>query len=131
MVVRGAPAIGITAAYAVVLAARERYRSEPRRWREAIKPDLEFLEQARPTAVNLRWAVTRMRGVIDNCRDGKPLPWLLDEARRIHAEDIAANRRFCTWLQHWRDCPSPLCRRARACRRIATSPTGPASASTR
>lgn len=94
MVVRGAPAIGITAAYAVVLAARERYRTDPQRWRELLAPDLEFLERARPTAVNLHWAVARMRSVMDNCLDGKPLPWLLDEARRIHAEDIAANRRM-------------------------------------
>lgn len=94
MVVRGAPAIGITAAYAVVLAARERYRTDPRRWRERIAPDLELLAQARPTAVNLRWAVARMRGVIDTCLDGEPLARLLDEARRVHAEDIAANRRM-------------------------------------
>ena len=93
MAVRGAPAIGITAAYAVVLGARDRFREDPKRWRELLEPDLEFLVQARPTAVNLRWAVARMRGVINKV-SGDPVAALLDEARRIHGEDIAANRRM-------------------------------------
>ena len=38
-----------------------------------------------------------------------------DALPELTAEDIAARRRFCTWLQQWRDCPSPVCRRARAC----------------
>jgi methylthioribose-1-phosphate isomerase len=94
MVVRGAPAIGITAAYAVVLAARERYRENPATWREAIQPDLEHLAQARPTAVNLRWAVEHMRALIATLGTGNPVPRLLEEAKKIHAEDIAANRRM-------------------------------------
>jgi methylthioribose-1-phosphate isomerase len=94
MVVRGAPAIGITAAYAVVLAARDRFRESPARWREAIQPDLRLLADARPTAVNLRWAVERMRALIVRLPDGNPEAPLLDEARRIHADDIAANRRM-------------------------------------
>lgn len=94
MVVRGAPAIGITAAYAVVLAARDRYCANPRSWRADIEPDLERLASARPTAVNLRWAVERMRALIKALPDGDPLPRLLAEAKHIHAEDIAANRRL-------------------------------------
>ncbi len=94
MVVRGAPAIGVTAAYAVVLAARDRYKESPGGWRKAIQPDLELLSQARPTAVNLRWAVEYMRGIIHAGIPGDPVPRLLSEAQRIHAEDIAANRRM-------------------------------------
>ncbi len=94
MAVRGAPAIGITAAYAVVLAARDRYRADPRGWRVALRPDLDALAAARPTAVNLRWAVERMRRVIGSAGDGDPAGLLLEEARRIHAEDIAANHRM-------------------------------------
>jgi methylthioribose-1-phosphate isomerase len=94
MVVRGAPAIGIAAAYAVVLAARAHYRADPARWRAAMAPDLERLAAARPTAVNLRWAVERMRAVIAQLGDADPLPRLLQEAQRIHAEDIAANHRM-------------------------------------
>jgi methylthioribose-1-phosphate isomerase len=93
MVVRGAPAIGVTAAYGVVLGARDCYREDPRRWRESIEPDLVYLAEARPTAVNLRWAVRRLRGVMATVT-GDPTPELLEEARRLHAEDIAANRRM-------------------------------------
>ena len=94
MVVRGAPAIGIAAAYAVVLAAGAHFRAHPANWRAAMTPDLDRLAAARPTAVNLRWAVERMRGVIAEVGDSDPLPRLLQEAQRIHAEDIAANHRM-------------------------------------
>jgi methylthioribose-1-phosphate isomerase len=94
MVVRGAPAIGITAAYAVVLAAHDRHAEDASSWREAIAPDLDLLAQARPTAVNLRWAVEHMRALIATLPAGDPAPRLLAEASRIHAEDIAANRRM-------------------------------------
>ncbi len=94
MVVRGAPAIGVTAAYAVVLAARDRYKENPNGWQKAIQADLNLLAEARPTAVNLRWAVEHMRGLINASISGDPVPRLLAEAQRIHAEDIAANRRM-------------------------------------
>jgi len=94
MVVRGAPAIGVTAAYAVALAARNRYKENSSSWQKTIQPDLKLLADARPTAVNLRWAVERMRRVIDAGIAGDPVPRLLEEANRIHAEDIAANRRM-------------------------------------
>ncbi|MFP5349883.1 MAG: S-methyl-5-thioribose-1-phosphate isomerase [Gammaproteobacteria bacterium] len=94
MVVRGAPAIGITAAYAVVMAARERYAANPANWRAALEADLRYLAQARPTAVNLAWAISRMRKLIAAHKDGDPTPRLLEEAQRIHADDIAANHRM-------------------------------------
>ena len=61
MVVRGAPAIGIAAAYGVVLAARDRFRQDPRAWPDLIQADLDELAASRPTAVNLFWALERMR----------------------------------------------------------------------
>ena len=64
LVVRGAPAIGITAAYASVLAMRARVREfhgDRQAARKAWLADLDRLVEARPTAVNLRWAVDRMR----------------------------------------------------------------------
>jgi len=93
MVVRGAPAIGITAAYGVVLAARTRFAQSPEDWKQAIEADLQTLAAARPTAVNLFWAIERLRGVIVGI-GGDPEPVLLAEARRLHEEDIAANRRM-------------------------------------
>jgi methylthioribose-1-phosphate isomerase len=91
MRVRGAPAIGIAAAYGVVLAARQRYRKNPDNWREAIEADLAELASSRPTAVNLFWALDRMRSEIGAIK-GDPEPHLLQAARAIHDQDIAANR---------------------------------------
>jgi methylthioribose-1-phosphate isomerase len=93
MVVRGAPAIGIAAAYAVVLAVARRYAESPDGWLEAVGPDLQRLRSARPTAVNLSWAVDRM------WRCGQalaqdPVPRMLAEAQAIHHQDLQANRRL-------------------------------------
>ncbi len=93
MVVRGAPAIGITAAYGIVLAARARFAESPANWKKRIETDLQTLAQSRPTAVNLFWAIGHMRGVIAGLQ-GDPEPALLDEAQKIHADDIAACRRM-------------------------------------
>lgn len=92
MVVRGAPAIGITAAYAVVLSAREHYRQSPANWREPVAADMKRLAAARPTAVNLFWALDRMRAVLENLDDDDPSVKLLAEAKQIHAADVQANR---------------------------------------
>lgn len=93
MVVRGAPAIGITAAFGVVIAARARYAENPDNWRESVQNDLTLLADARPTAINLFWAINRMRGCFDGI-NGDPFERLLVEAKNIHEEDIAANMRM-------------------------------------
>jgi methylthioribose-1-phosphate isomerase len=93
MVVRGAPAIGITAAYGVVLAARAAYSKDPGAWRTAIQSDLDTLALSRPTAVNLHWALQRMQSRFSKI-EGDPGPELLREAASIHTEDIAANRQM-------------------------------------
>jgi methylthioribose-1-phosphate isomerase len=93
MVVRGAPAIGITAAYGVVLAARARWRQDADRWKTLIRDDLAQLAASRPTAVNLFWALARMEQRIATLH-GDPEPALLVEALAIHAEDVAANYRM-------------------------------------
>lgn len=90
MVVRGAPAIGITAAYGAVIAAGARFEANPDSWRSGFEQDLEVLKRARPTAVNLAWAVRLMweaAGVLE----GDPVPALLELARTIHQQDIQAN----------------------------------------
>lgn len=93
MRVRGAPAIGIAAAYGVVLAARQRLAETPTGWREAMEVDLERLARSRPTAVNLFWALDRMRAVLGE-ESSDPVGRLLAEAIAIHEADIAANRRM-------------------------------------
>lgn len=94
MVVRGAPAIGITAAYGVVLAARARFNASLSDWKQQIESDLETLSLSRPTAVNLFWAIERMRRVIKDITNEIPEPVLLAEAKRIHEEDIQACHRM-------------------------------------
>lgn len=93
MVVRGAPAIGITAAYGVVLAARDAWRRKREKWGEEMREPLAWLAGARPTAVNLGWALSRMeRLLLELPRNANPETALLSEARAIHQEDISANR---------------------------------------
>ncbi|HKK16858.1 MAG TPA: S-methyl-5-thioribose-1-phosphate isomerase [Gammaproteobacteria bacterium] len=93
MVVRGAPAIGITAAYGAVLAAREAWRQNRENWQQAILADLELLAGSRPTAVNLQWALSRMQSLFAGIT-ANPVPVLLAEAGRIHTEDINANQQM-------------------------------------
>jgi len=93
MVVRGAPAIGITAAYAVVLAAQQHTTNSPGDWRAPLQRDMQRLAAARPTAVNLVWALERMQTRLSTAGE-MPVAALLEEARHIHAEDIKANQRM-------------------------------------
>ncbi|WP_417312828.1 S-methyl-5-thioribose-1-phosphate isomerase [Ectopseudomonas khazarica] len=91
MVVRGAPAIGIAAAYGLVLAARSRLQAGGD-WRAALEADFARLEQARPTAVNLSWALQRMRERLARLKDDEQaLQQLEAEAIGIHASDREAN----------------------------------------
>ncbi|HEY7250423.1 MAG TPA: S-methyl-5-thioribose-1-phosphate isomerase [Methylomirabilota bacterium] len=94
LVVRGAPAIGVAAAFGVVLAARESAGRDVSMLRSDLEDAIKGLAATRPTAVNLFWALDRMRRVIDAGRD-LPAPALaerlLAEARAIQAEDLAAN----------------------------------------
>ncbi len=90
MVVRGAPAIGITAAYGVVLAAQQRYAESGEHWKNLIEEDFKVLAESRPTAVNLFWALDRMKAMLAGI-EGSPVACLLAEAKLIHDEDVAAN----------------------------------------
>jgi methylthioribose-1-phosphate isomerase len=92
MVVRGAPAIGITAAYAVVLSVRT-WLNAGEDWRGPLIKDIQQLRQARPTAVNLFWALDRMQATLSDT-DDSPDGVALAEAQRIHHEDILANHQM-------------------------------------
>ncbi len=108
MVVRGAPAIGCTAAYGVALAARRRAAADPTRQAADLAADLQpalaLLAATRPTAVNLFWAIARMREEIadvlataatDTKPDAAALAAALEaRAIAIHADDIAMCRRI-------------------------------------
>ena len=70
MVVRGAPAIGISAAYALVLAARTRMAAGGD-WRQALEEDVALLAASRPTAVNLFGALNQMRERLERLKPGE------------------------------------------------------------
>lgn len=88
MVVRGAPAIGIAAAYAMVLAAQE--NSCKGDFPAAMSRAKDVLAASRPTAVNLFWALDRMETCWQSF--GPDLPRLEAEARAIHQEDVQMNQ---------------------------------------
>jgi methylthioribose-1-phosphate isomerase len=95
LVVRGAPAIGVAAAFGVVLAARQSRAPDASALLADLEDAIKGLAATRPTAVNLFWALDRMRRVAEAGRD-LPVAALSDrllaEARAILAEDLAANR---------------------------------------
>jgi methylthioribose-1-phosphate isomerase len=95
MVVRGAPAIGVAAAYGVALEAlRLQGKSEPE-FNANLEAGFTLLSQSRPTAVNLFWALQRMRKVWEIIVTQSPqriAARLLEEAHEILAEDIRINR---------------------------------------
>lgn len=93
MVVRGAPAIGIAAAYGLVMAARKCYKQYPKDWRNRLEVEKDLLMSARPTAVNLMWALRRMCDALSKI-EGDPTAPLLALAQQIHQEDIDANYRM-------------------------------------
>ncbi len=93
MVVRGAPAIGCTAALGVALAAVRSTAGGAGALRGEVEDAIARLARTRPTAVNLFWALGRMRAVLaEGDRAGTLRERLVAEAQRIVAEDVAACR---------------------------------------
>jgi methylthioribose-1-phosphate isomerase len=91
MVVRGAPAIGIAAAYGIALAVNERF-SAGGDWRAALEQDFASLAGSRPTAVNLFWALNRMRERLQRLKgEEDPRAAMEAEAAGIHLSDREAN----------------------------------------
>ena len=81
LAIRGAPAIGVSGAYASVLAWREA-KGQEEQWREWSR----IIAEARPTAVNLSWAVQKLFEAADQV-EGNPEEAILEEANRIASED--------------------------------------------
>ena len=93
LAVRGAPAIGIAAAWGVVLEAHRLAATGQVITAPSLEPALAHLNSARPTAVNLAWALARMRVALTNA-PADALAALAREAQAIQDEDLAANRRM-------------------------------------
>ena len=95
MVVRGAPAIGVAAAMGIALAAKNSRAETTADFKREIDQACDLIGKTRPTAVNLFWAIRRMQEKFERVRI-RPIPQikeaLIEEAGRMHAEDIAANQ---------------------------------------
>lgn len=93
--VRGAPAIGVTAAMGVALGAQALPETGYEDFAKAVSDICGHLAETRPTAVNLFWAIERMRRTLVDLR-GKPIPAikrrLIEESQRILDEDIVMNK---------------------------------------
>lgn len=93
MRVRGAPAIGIAAAYAVALSVKIHYQTDNLQWLDKVDEDIALLAASRPTAVNLFWALNFMRDKL-KLLEGDPVSDMLQHATDIHEQDIAANKKM-------------------------------------
>ncbi len=88
--VRGAPAIGVAAAYGVIVGCQTARTASRGEFDARLKHVVEYLAESRPTAVNLFWALNRMRGVAEassSLASHELLARLLTEARAIESED--------------------------------------------
>lgn len=95
MVVRGAPAIGVSAAMGVALGASKIRTKDLKVFKREFKAISKLLASTRPTAVNLFWAIERMNGVVEANKGATVAELqkkLVDEAIKVHAEDIEINR---------------------------------------
>lgn len=92
MIIRGAPAIGVAAAMGVAIGVG---KCDPASWRAELETICDTLARTRPTAVNLFWAIDRMKKLALSL-DGRPIEEirarLIEEAQRVYEEDIAINR---------------------------------------
>ncbi len=95
MIVRGAPAIGVSAAMGIALGVKNSKAEDVADLKNEFEQICKLIGETRPTAVNLFWAIRRMKEkfeslrprTVDRIKDG-----LIEEAQRMHAEDIAANQ---------------------------------------
>jgi len=98
--IRGAPAIGIATAMGIALAAQELKAGDFEGFMKGLQPVFNSLIETRPTAVNIRWAVERIRKFLEVRKD-EPMvrlkALLIEEAQRILAEDIEVNRAIGRW----------------------------------
>ncbi len=93
--VRGAPAIGIFAAYCVYLLALSHASLSGADFQQALRADICALRSSRPTAVNLAWALERMDKLLRQHKNEDPaliIPLLRQEAKAIDDEDAAVSR---------------------------------------
>jgi methylthioribose-1-phosphate isomerase len=97
MAIRGAPAIGVAAAMGIALAAKKNQSSQPGTFRKNLEKVCHEMRQTRPTAVNLFWAVDRMKRILNQIHAygvEKTKAKLVEEALRIYKEDVEINQKI-------------------------------------
>jgi len=95
LAIRGAPAIGVAAAMGVALGALRIKAKNPEEFKKELKKIMEALGKTRPTAVNLFWAIERMKGVVNSQKNAgvdELKKRLIKEAKKIYAGDIRTNK---------------------------------------
>ena len=95
LAIRGAPAIGVAAAMGVALGALRIKTKNPGEFKKKLKKIMEALGKTRPTAVNLFWAIERMKGVVNSQKNAGVeglKKRLIKEAKKIYAGDIRTNK---------------------------------------
>jgi len=97
MVVRGAPAIGVSAAYGIALGAKNFVGTNIADLEDELEYVCEVMSKTRPTAVNLFWAIDRMKRAFQKAKaEGKSISEikqiLIEDAKAIHEEDIESQR---------------------------------------
>ena len=100
LAIRGAPLIGIAAAYGVALASLQIKKNEVNEVRSYLQSTIDFLASTRPTAVNLFWALKRQRRVLDAWQINSIADLqkrLIDEALLIHQEDFEMCERISSF----------------------------------
>ncbi|MCX7724260.1 MAG: S-methyl-5-thioribose-1-phosphate isomerase [Thermodesulfovibrio sp.] len=105
--IRGAPAIGIASAYAVAIATLKLNVSSGERLLSELNPVFQRLINTRPTAVNIKWAIDRMKNLIKNnisLSVSEIKDKVIQEAIKIHEEDIETNKKIGEFaLQFFKD----------------------------
>ncbi len=98
--IRGAPAIGIAAAMGIALGAQDIRAGNFDEFMKALEPIFNEMLSTRPTAVNIKWAVERLKNLLERKRDESITQLkviIIDEAKRILDEDIEVNKAIGRW----------------------------------
>lgn len=98
--IRGAPAIGIAAAMGIAIGAQDIKAANTADFMKKLDPIMKVILSTRPTAVNIKWAVERIKKFINTHKDEpviKLKKMLIDEARKILKEDIEINKAIGKW----------------------------------
>lgn len=94
MTIRGAPAIGVAGAYGMVFAVREKKPTTKDEVMKCLHEAKDYLDQARPTAVNLMWATKRIVDEVEKSSSTDYEQYILELAQRIADEDVEINKKM-------------------------------------